>query len=334
MSVPSNDPIFENSGWLGRLYLSIHKRNYQKRLARQATFPDKRIISLGNLSAGGTGKTPLGQHLLQVAVDRGYSAAVLLRGYGGRASKSGGLVFDGHRSLMGSSESGDEAQLYRISGARTIIGRDRVDSIRRFAADCNFLILDDCFQNPTVRRDLDIVLIDATVPVNRARLLPLGRFREPLEALQRASCVILSRADQDSQGALDWHRAIQHRFPELPIIQASHEAGPVSPPLPAGSRVLAVSGIGNPAGFERSLQEAGFGLADRIRYSDHHSFTMKEILGWQRGLPVVTTEKDLVRIDDALKAYYGAKKPIRIKGLHTLPVRMAPDGLEKIVFGK
>ncbi|MCB1170594.1 MAG: tetraacyldisaccharide 4'-kinase [Leptospiraceae bacterium] len=343
------EPI-QSSRFLQKLYLSLHHRKFNKRLQNQVRFTDKRIVSLGNLSAGGTGKTPLGALLLEMALERGFRPAVVLRGYGGKRSASGGLVFDGQRSLMDPADSGDEAQLYHVKGSRVIVGQNRARAIEQFAEACDFIVLDDAFQNPSVYRDVDLVLLDATVAPDEGGLIPWGRFREPLGALERAHAVILSRADLARGNANLWHEAIRSRFPELPVLYASHVPGRVKPELPAGARILAVSGIGNPAGFEETLHRAGFQIEGHRKYSDHHPYRLQDLRSWQKGWPVITTEKDLVRIRNIVRipgeesresavegpkdqigprtgsTYQGSKPCIR--GIHYLPIRMHLDERE------
>ena len=328
------DPI-RSSHWLQRLYLRLHHRKFQKRKDKQNRSLAL-VVSLGNLSAGGTGKTPLGVWMLQEALSRGYRPAVVLRGYGGKKSRSGGLAFDGSRFLMDASESGDEAQLYNVPGARVIVGSDRWKAIQDFATDIDFIVLDDAFQNPSVHREVNLVLLDSTVAPGDASLIPLGKFREPILALQRASAVILTRTDLAAGQAAQWKRIIQSSFPALPVWESIHAAGAVLPALKPGP-VVAVSGIGNPSGFEATLTAAGYDVQSHIRYSDHHRYRMSDVLSWQKGWPVVTTEKDLVRIRqiatvDNLDAR-SSEKP-HLRGLHYLPVRLKMDfkELSKLIF--
>ncbi|HBS03979.1 MAG TPA: tetraacyldisaccharide 4'-kinase [Leptospiraceae bacterium] len=330
------DPI-KSSHWLQRLYLHLHNRKFSARKRNQMR-SSARVVSLGNLSAGGTGKTPLGVWILDQAVRRKLRPAVLLRGYGGQKSSSGGLAFDGSQFLMDSAASGDEAQLYHVEGARVIVGANRWDALQRFGRDQNFILLDDAFQNPSVYRDVDLVLIDSTVALNRASLLPLGKFRESLEALQRADGVVLTRTDLAPDNAREWKDVIQTRFPGLPVWKSVHSPGPVTPLLEPGP-VVAVSGIGNPGGFEATLKDAGYDVQEHFAYRDHYSYRESDFSRWQKGWPVVTTEKDLVRIRhiatvDRLDVQSPGKPHLR--GLHYLPVRLDMDfhELGQLVFGE
>lgn len=320
-----DDPI-RCKHWLQRLYLNLHRSKFLKRRQNQKR-SDARVISLGNLSAGGTGKTPLGVWILQEAIRRNRKPAVLLRGYGGKSSASGGLAFDGHRFLMDSAQSGDEAQLYHVQGARVVVGANRWNALERFAADRDFILLDDAFQNPSVFRDVDLVLMDCTVSVQQASVLPLGKFREPLEALQRAHAVILTRTDLAPENAREWSRVIKSHFPRLPVWDSVHSPGAVAPALKPGP-VVAVSGIGNPAGFEATLTAAGYEVKEHIIYRDHYRFKRSDLTRWQKGWPVITTEKDLVRIRQIATVDHlderTSEKP-HLHGLHYLPVRIDMD---------
>ncbi|MBU43405.1 MAG: tetraacyldisaccharide 4'-kinase [Spirochaetaceae bacterium] len=320
--------------WLQKLYLKLHYRKFERRLAGQKRISG-RVVSIGNLSAGGTGKTPLGIWLLEAALKHGYRPAVVLRGYGGKAASSGGLAFDGESFCMDATWSGDEAQLYHVPGARVIVGADRFAAIQRFGQECDFFVLDDAFQNPSLFRDLDIVLIDATQALGSA-LIPLGKFREPLGALQRASAVVLTRTDLAGERARQWRDAIGNAFPHIPIWDSVHEPGAVRPALNA-CPVVAASGIGNPAGFESTLASAGFSIIQHFVYRDHYRYSISDLRKWQKGYPVITTEKDLVRIR-SLATVHGMeeKRPDRIHlhGIYTLPVRISMDfrELERLVF--
>lgn len=329
------DPIRSHHP-LQKLYLWLHRKNFQKRLSRKIRFRDKLVVSLGNLSAGGTGKTPLGVRILELALQKGYRPAVVLRGYGGKRSKAGGLVYDGQEFRMPPSESGDEAQLYHIAGIRVIIGSNRSRAIERFAGDCDFIVLDDAFQNPSVHRDVDLVLLDASLDPEDCALIPLGRFREPLSALSRAHALILTRTDLSVQRTQVWKELIQSRFPALPVLQSVHEPAAAQPSLPVGSQVLTVSGIGNPEGFERAVQAMGYEIRERFRYRDHHPYTRKDLRKWQKGWPVITTEKDLVRIRNIAATDAGSHRkgiPV-VQGLHYLPIRMSLNmqALENLIF--
>lgn len=316
--------------FLEELYLFLHRRTYASRSARATRFP-MRVVSIGNLSMGGTGKTPLVEYLVRKG--RAKRPMVVLRGYGAGGS---GLVSDGVNVLSTYKESGDEAMLLaEVPGLRVAAGKDRAALISEFGRDSDFILLDDAFQNPSVARDFELVLIDASIPMERLRVAPCGKFRERLDALSRADAVLLTRADQ---GGAVWQREIGRLFPELPVFQSEHRfagLGPLLPgaenpaPLP-GSSIHAFCGIGNPHAFFQMLA-ASFELKERRAFSDHHAFKHSEIRALQGAGPWVTTAKDAVRIrsmglaPEALSSIWIARLELCIS--------LGEDRLCSLVFG-
>lgn len=312
---------------LQRLYLKLHQRTYGKRLQKQTQFPGKRVVSVGNLSTGGVGKTPAVMLLATKAMERGIETMAVLRGYGGSESKKGILVSDGKDLLAGAREAGDEAvELAMLEGLRVAAGRDRSSVIDRYANDSRLILLDDAFQNPSVHRDHELVLLDATVAPEKIKLLPTGRFREDLTALTRAHTVLLTRTDlarsEDIQTLKD---TISQIHPGLPVFQSIHEVHSLYPPLPENGRdVVAFCGIGNPGAFYSTLEQRGLKIQKRITFRDHHPYTTEDLqkifqasaiapsedhnsMQGDRmntdstaprtiGMPVVTTAKDMARI--------------------------------------
>lgn len=299
---------------LARLYLAVHKRTFARRLQRSRSFPGHRIISVGNLSAGGTGKTPVTIELALALMRQGKAVLICLRGYKGR-SRSGLLVGDEQGVHLTADDAGDEAVLIAIrlleyarlqEGAQFAVaaGPDRADLIDRFGAQSEVVILDDAFQNPSVRRDLDIVLIDATVPYSRMKLLPCGRFREDLTALERADVVLLTRTNLAPDSATLWKRKIADRYPNLSLYCIGIRTQGISAPLTANGRpqpMAAFCGIGNPDSFFRVLEDAGVDLAKRFIFKDHHRFNDRDLAVLKQcGMPLVTTEKDAARLGERL----------------------------------
>lgn len=295
------------------LYLAVHRIVFAIRKSRAKRFPDHLIVSIGNLSAGGTGKTPLTIALAAEFRRRGLSVLVCLRGYGGR-NRSGVLVADPSGVHLDFVDAGDEAVLIGHSllrnpanaPFRVAAGPNRSDLIERFGSGFTVVLLDDAFQNPSVHRNFDIVLIDASIPPEKLRLLPCGRFREGMGALARAGLVILTRSDQSGARPDLWNQLIREKIPSLAVWRGGlRPSGPVAPGPHSGTRDLpggkvpigAFCGIGNPESFFRLLEASGFEIARRRAFSDHHAFSdqdLKELSDWD--LPLVTTEKDAVRL--------------------------------------
>jgi tetraacyldisaccharide 4'-kinase len=268
------------------------------------------VISVGNITMGGTGKTPtviaLG-HLLQTA---GYSVSILLRGYKGINRGRPLLVSNGRTILTDSRIAGDEALVIakNLPGSLVVVAKNRAQAgawvESRFPVDVH--LLDDGFQHRKVYRNLNLVLVDVTNPFERGRLPPLGRLREPLEGLSRSDAVILSRTQigQDYQSIIDIVRShnpgipcflARQRFASATIFHRGQEATVRNV---QNTRALAFAGIANTRQFFNSLQEWGVRLVDTLSFPDHHRYRSVDLdrikkkcleLGIET---VVTTEKD------------------------------------------
>ena len=279
-----------------RCAVAIRNALYDAGLVR-AHRADVPVISVGNLTLGGTGKTPMVEHVARRLVARSRRVAILSRGYGSaHGPNDEAMVLDRHLP--------DVAHLQH---------RDRVRSARQAVDKCHadVLVLDDAFQHRRLARDLDLVLLDATEPFGYGRVFPRGLLREPLAGLRRADLVVLTRADlcpadrpaairreaQRRAGAVQWV-VTRHRPVEL--VTAGGAVRPIADL--ADARVLALAGIGNPGAFRATLERAGARLVDWRELDDHHDYTPADIdalARWadaHRPDAVVTTEKDLVKI--------------------------------------
>jgi len=289
---------------------------------------DRPVISIGNLTLGGTGKTPCVAFIASQLRDRGLKVAILSRGY--RREGSGILeVSNEERVLAGPLEAGDEPYLLAMScpGVRVIVGPDRYGAASWISrrAEVDVFILDDGFQHLRLARDLDIVLIDATEPLDSARMVPFGRLREPLTGLARADAVIVTRSDRPfDRAALD--RAVaRYARQGTPIFFASHEMsgfvrldGPEASTPAVRGPVAAVSGIARPDLFIQDLEARGCRIVLRRDYPDHHRhapdefrYLVDQALAAGAGA-VVTTEKDAANLptgalDDLPLPVYAAR---------------------------
>lgn len=275
----------------------IRLRNHYYSTIAMPFWLDVPVISVGNLTVGGTGKTPMTLWICRQLLARGRKPAVLSRGY--KASREGQAD-----ELMMITRLCPEAIAVAHSDRRAA-GRLAVSEYGARAA-----VLDDGFQHRKMGRDLDILLVDATRPFGFGHLLPRGLLREPIGSLRRAGAVVITRCDQAApeeiariESTIRWHqhdmvivRAV-HR-PVGFVNLAGHEA-----PAPSGGHVGTLAGIARPEAFERTLADAGVTIADRMRFPDHHVYTdtdAKRINEWARsaGLDaVVTTEKDAVKLE-------------------------------------
>jgi tetraacyldisaccharide 4'-kinase len=270
-------------------------------------------VSIGNLTAGGTGKTPATRMLAEWAAREGLNAAVLSRGYGG-ANKVATIVSDGIRILEDPKAVGDEACLLaqRLKGVPVVVSKNRYDggmlAHKRFGSI--FFILDDGYQHLALKRDLNLLLLDSRNPFGNGHLLPWGPLREPVSEIRRADAVILTRAgslrdgDKYQTDILKKTLTGSHFFkadhvPERIVFPAGDESFP--PAFLKGKRVVAFAGIGRPESFRDTLTGLGAEVPFFKAFPDHHPFTHDEIRGLiveknnaQADL-IITTEKDWMR---------------------------------------
>lgn len=281
------------------------------------------VISIGNLTVGGTGKTPLAMWLARWCLDQGWRVAILSRGYGGQLGDEPRVVAVHQASAPAWSMVGDEPYLLaqELPCVPVVVGRDRIQSglyaHRQFGAQV--LILDDGFQHYRLARDLDVVLIDATNPFGHGALLPRGILREPLRALQRADAVVLTRVELARANLYAVYQRIRQWYPHGPIYHmtttvealtavARHtavkdtHAYEHAMPL-CQQRVVAFVGIGNPFAFADTLTQLGCDVAALLVFRDHHPYTVTDwqaivkMAGRYRASSIVTTAKDQVRLD-------------------------------------
>ena len=272
---------------------------------------DVPVISVGNLTMGGTGKTPCVLHLAELLRTAGHTPAILTRGYGRHALAGDLAVAPGAR--VNTEESGDEPQIFIRSGLAAVgIGADRARAaallLERFPADV--FLLDDGFQHVRLARDLDIVLIDALDPFGGGEVFPLGRLREPVPSLSRADAIVITRS-QFSDLAPAIEHAVHQANPRVPIFRAGIEAQVwvnavtgVSHPLaqPPFATAGGFCGLGNPQSFRRTLERAGVTPAAWFEFDDHHRYRPRELrsMAHQAGAAgaaaLVTTEKDAVNL--------------------------------------
>lgn len=287
--------------------LRLRERFWWGRAARVAVS----IISVGNLTVGGNGKTPFTLYLANRLAAHARRVAILSRGFGGGASRRGraAMVSDGMRIFATASEAGDEpAMMARRFAGPIAIARRRIDGVRLLlAAAPDAIILDDGFQHLALARDLDLVLIDAARGFGNGWLLPAGPMRERIGALGRAGAIVLI----DRTGESPPPAAALRLPPEIPVFRARlRPSGLLKPgsagwreePLAlAGRRVVAVSGLADPESFHAALAALGAIVTATFAFPDHHDYSRAD---WQAvaaaardAAMVVTTTKDLVKLE-------------------------------------
>ena len=332
---------------LFRIFLFMLSRGYQGIVQLRLNLYGNRIlrqhemgcfvVSVGNLTTGGTGKTPVVELLARTLADRGRRVAVLSRGYRSKARpwrekllsfiKKGKdavlprVVSDGKRVLLDSSQSGDEPYMLARNlvnpngnGVAVVVDKDRVKggkyAIRHFQADT--LILDDGFQHLQLRPWLNILLVDTTNPFHNHEPLPVGLLREPICNMERADFIFLTKSNGGKH--LRHLRGFLHRHnPKARIIECNHVPcylqrvdGDERLPLEAlaGKPLAALSAIAVPTSFENFLSGLGGNIVFRKRYVDHHRYHAKELREFCREAEaagaelLVTTEKDAVRLPE------------------------------------
>ncbi|WP_395848379.1 tetraacyldisaccharide 4'-kinase [Cystobacter fuscus] len=261
-----------------------------------------RVISVGNLNVGGTGKTPAVLYLAELLVREGRRVGILTRGYG-RGSKEP-LSFTGRERLPSVEEAGDEPLLLarRCPEARLLVGADRRALARRARDEYGLevVLLDDGFQHRRLARDEDVVVVDEAVGFGNGRMLPRGPLREPLDALKRATLVWVRAS---SMPVVDWPPITAPRVRTLyrPTGWVDPEGALHPPGALEGRPVLALAGLARPGGFVRTLEELRVEVRGTAFFADHHHFSARELVEVREravrlGARVVTTEKDRVRL--------------------------------------
>jgi tetraacyldisaccharide 4'-kinase len=297
--------------------LKVRRAAYDAGLAR-AKRVDAKVVSIGNITTGGTGKTPATIYFAREYLARGLRVVVLSRGYGRSTPADTPLVVsDGIDILLSPAESGDEPRLIaeklaeKLAGVPVVVCGDRVRgaelAIEKFGAE--LILLDDGFQHAAIARDEDIVLIDCANPFGFGKLLPRGLLREPLSALKRATRFVLTRAD--GCDCTDTIAALRGINPDAPVNRSRHNPvglvtldGERREELDSisGGKVLAVSSIGNPEAFEKTLSRLGADVARSLRFADHHDYTDADAdnimaAAKESGAEyIIGTEKDGVRL--------------------------------------
>jgi tetraacyldisaccharide 4'-kinase len=257
------------------------------------------VVSVGNLTLGGTGKTPMVEWLARRFRQQGVRVAILSRGYGAQAGRQNDEALELAQKLP------DVPHLQnpdRVAAARMAVEQQQ----------CQLIVLDDAFQHRRIFRDLDIVMIDALAPFGFGHVFPRGLLREPVAGLRRADVIALSRADMlDPPGREAIRRQVQQHAPQALWVEVAHAAQGL---LAAdgreetlawlhGKAVAAFCGVGNPAGFRHTLQGCGCRVVDFREFPDHHRYSPADVAAltaWVESLcveAVVCTHKDLVKLE-------------------------------------
>ncbi|MDR1435028.1 MAG: tetraacyldisaccharide 4'-kinase [Puniceicoccales bacterium] len=286
------------------------------------------VVVVGNITMGGTGKTPVAEYLAKLLLGMGRRPAIISRGYKSKSEpaywkfwrwlthssdKPPKVVSDGKNILLDSEHAGDEPYMLakNLKGIPVVVDKDRIKAgryaIKRFGSD--ILILDDGYQYLRLRSSLRMALIDKTNPFGNCYLLPRGILREPLKHLDRASCILLTKSDGTRNSLLE--QKISAINPKAQIVECTHKPCYLvahrteeiqSLEILKGKKVAIFCAIASPEGFEKFILGLGANIIYKRRYIDHHRFTNSELSRINERAEaadfLITTEKDAVRIPD------------------------------------
>lgn len=293
-----------------RIRVILYEHNYL-----QSKELSKTVISIGNITLGGTGKTPLVEYIAKYLSDENLETAIVSRGYKRKdRSKKILVVSDGKKTLASIEEAGDEPFMLaeKLKGVKILVGSNRFESgkLAIEKLSCDVILLDDGFQHLKLKRDLDIVVIDATDPFSNGEVVPRGRLREPLYGLKRAQMVIVTRSDNYLNRDLIFN-VLSNLELNVPVIYAYHDFVGLrelftNKPAPIrkliNAKVAVVCALGNPKVFLDDLAHYQAKIISKHIFIDHHPYQQSDIdqiISQAKALGadfIVTTEKDAVKL--------------------------------------
>ena len=275
------------------------------------------VISAGNLTMGGSGKTPVVIYLARYMLQKGLKPAVISRGYGGEAKEKVNIVSDGRRIILNSRQAGDEPRLIAeaVPGACVLTGKNRIYPCR-YATEvfhCDIIILDDGFQHLRVKRDIDLVLFNGFNVSKNMHVFPGGFLREAFSALDRADCFLITGCPQKQPERLTtFRRFLKAGWQEVPLFLLHYRAqyyidrsGKTYSLSSVNAPVLAFCGIASPQRFQKSLEQLSVkpvhfkGFQDHKMYSEKAIRNIKNLAVKHEAEVLLTTEKDLVKLQHA-----------------------------------
>lgn len=298
---------------------------------------DCKVISVGNITVGGTGKTPTVELIARNLRDRGYKVAIISRGYK-RKGEGIGMVSDGKDILLGPEEAGDEPYMLarRLKGIPVLVGTDRY-KVGKYAIDnlsLDVLVLDDGFQHIKLKRDLDILLIDGERGLGNGHLIPRGPLREPPSGVRRAGVVLINKASQDTPQLVEGFNlapVFKTRYlPERLVSLWSNEE--VGIERLDGARVMALSGIASPSSFLNLLSSLGGIVVCEESLPDHYPYALDDLISFMEKAGssnaefIVTTEKDAVKLEKV--------EPIFDRPIYYLDIELDMGGDEQRFVGE
>jgi tetraacyldisaccharide 4'-kinase len=280
---------------IGALWSRVRNHLYDKGVLSTVR-PKEFVISIGNLTWGGTGKTSLTSYLAKFLINEGFKVGILSRGYH-RNSHGAVVVSDGHELKIGWQDAGDEPYLlaHSIPQAAVVVAESRVEGLQvlsEFQPDV--ILLDDAFQHRRIERDLNLVLVDSTESILDLHVLPFGKLREPVDGLNRANAIILTHSKNSNP---ETEKAVNAYG--VPVYHANYEATNFAY---SGKSVAAFCGLASPQHFQRLLIDNGAKLVLFREFSDHHAYSQSEMTELEQEVSklgaeaIVTTAKDAVKL--------------------------------------
>lgn len=311
--------------------MRLREAGYRRGFFRSYRF-EVPVVSVGNLTMGGTGKTPMVHYLARMLQQHGFKPAVISRGYGGTAGKAVNIVSDGVTLLLDAKVAGDEPRLLAetLPGIPVLTGVvRRLPAQRAIDLGANVLILDDGFQHLPIRRDVDLVLFSTDRLAGNSRVFPGGELREPVAALRRATGFIMTGVNEGNrERAHRFGELLQAKFSEIPVFYVGYQMDalvsvqgpgsilPMAPETIAGQKGFGFCGIAHPASFRATASEHGFELNGFHAFADHQRYPgsiVDRLVSEAQSAGadfLLTTEKDLVKL-----AHLAEYLPLPLYGL-------------------
>jgi len=286
---------------------------YRKKIRKIKKLPVF-VISVGNITAGGTGKTPLVIYLAELIQKLGYKPAIIIRGYKGGYEKKGGIVSDGKKICANTEDAGYEPFMIakKLKNVPVIVGKNRYKSgiiaINKFGTD--IIILDDGFQHQKLFRNINLLLLDYKKPFGNKKLLPSGTLREPVSAVKRADVIILTRAENfGSENIKKLTTAPVFKSVHIPFIIKNNKKILKDKRLLKNKKAVIFSGIARNKEFYNTVNKLGCFIKSFIRFEDHHKYIKEDFEKINMAAKnlntdiIITTEKDYVKIPSDIKFF-------------------------------